>query len=396
MPPTRRALLAGAATAASAALAGCSFHNDDSGRAVTGPPSTAWPTRFGDSSGTAANDVAGVESDPIQQWPDRTLPQYEDGVFTADGGGFVIDTHTLTAVSPDGSVRWRSDAGYYGPVVLADDVVVAEEMDGGLVGLDRSSGERAWTTAGGDPEAVAGGAVVATIDPDSVAALTPGGDAAWSATDAASYAPVTAAADGTIVAAFVERYPSQPDTDEFAERSTVVAYDAESGAEQWRFALPGTVLRVAVRDGGVHVGANVRAEEGPLGAIQYVLSLADGHVESRYNHPGVTLHGLAVSDEHAFAVTGTTLRAFGSRLEPPDWEVTLPSDETSLAAAASAVYVTWPADADDGTVVAALDAANGEEQWRRTLSVEYAEVVGVTDGRVFVETSGTPGLYVLG
>lgn len=396
MVQTRRALLGSLAAAAAAGLAGCNALQREDERRIADPPATAWPTRYGGSSGTAANDVAAVESGATQQWPDRTLPQYDSGVFTADGGGFVLDTHTLTAVNPDGSVRWRSDAGYYGAVVLAGDVVVAESMDGGLVALERSSGERAWSVSAGEALAVVAGRLLARTDPETVASLTPGGETTWSGSEYSSYSPVTAVGDGTVVAVFTERYQAQPDTDEVAERSTVVAYDAAEGGEQWRFHVPGTVLRVAVRDGAVHVGANVRADEGPLGALQYVLSLSDGRAESRYTYPGVTLDALAVGDERVFAATERTLRAFGSRLGPPEWEQTLSSEVTSLAAAASSLYVTRPAEGGEATVVAALDAASGEELWRKPLPVGWAEVVGVTDGRVFVETSGTPGLYVFG
>lgn len=395
MPRSRRALLGGVAAATTAAVAGCSLLQR-AGQTVTEASSAAWPTRYGGSRSAAANDVAGIDGEPTRKWPERTLPHYDSGVFTADGGGFVIDTHTLTAVNPDGSVRWRSDAGYYGPVLLADEVVVAESMDGGLVALERSSGERAWSVSAGEALAVVAGRLLARTGPETVASLAPGGETTWSGSEYSSYSPVTAVGDGTVVAVFTERYRAQPDTDEVAERSTVVAYDAEHGGEQWRFHVPGSVLRVAVRDGDVHVGANVRADEGPLGALQYVLSLSDGRAESRYTYPGVTLDALAVGDERVFVATERTLRAFGSRLGPLEWEQTLSSEVASLSAAASSLYVTRPAEDGEATVLAALDAASGEELWRKPLPVGWAEVVGVTDGRVFVETGGTPGLYVFG
>lgn len=396
MSPSRRDVLAGSAVAALGALAGCTHFSDDGGRQLQRAAAGSWATEQGGGGATMSNDVAGIESEPTEQWPDRTLPQYDDGVFTADGGGFVLDAPTLTAVDPDGSVRWRSEAGYYGPLLLTDEVVVAEEMDGGLVGLDRASGERVWTTSSANPEEIAAGDVVGTTSTDSLAALEPGGGEVWSAAGDVSRAPLTSVGDGAVVAAFVETYGPQPGTETVAERTTVVAFDADSGDEQWRFTLPGTTLRLAVRDGDVHVAANVRAEKGPLGAIQYVLSLSEGEIVARYNHAGVTLSEFAVDDEHAFAVTGTTLSAFGPRLGPRDWEVTFPAEVTSVAAAASSVYVTGPEGHEAETVVAALNATDGEEQWRTTLPVDWAQVVGVTDGRLFVETSGTRGLYVLG
>lgn len=396
MPRSRRALLGGVAAATTAAVAGCSLLQHAGRQSVTSASAAAWPTRYGGSHSAAANDIAGIDGEPTRQWPDRTFPHYDSGAFTANGGGFVIDTHTLTAVNPNGSVRWRSDAGYYGPVLLADEVVVAESMNGGLVALKRSSGERAWSVSAGEALAVVAGRLLARTGPETVASLTPGGETTWSGSEYSSYSPVTAVGDGTVVAVFTERYRPQPDTDEVVERSTVVAYDAVEGGEQWRFHVPGTVLRVAVRDGDTHIGANVRADEGPLGALQYVLSLSDGRAESRYTYPGVTLDALAVGDERVFVATERTLRAFGSRLGPLEWEQTLSSAVASLAAAASSLYVTRPAEDGEATVLAALDAANGETRWQKTLPVGWAEVVGVTDGRVFVETSGTPGLYVFG
>ncbi len=396
MPRSRRALLGGVAAAATAAVAGCSFRSDSSGPRVSESPSTSWPTRSGGSRGTATNDVAGIDDEPTRQWPDRTLPHYDSGVFTASGGAFVVDTHTLTAIGPNGNVRWRSDAGYYGSVLLADEVVVAESMDGGLVALERSSGERAWSVSGGDPLAVASGRLVSRTGSETVAALAPSGDTAWSTSEPASYSPVTAATQETVVAAFTDRYRAQPDTEGVAERSTLVACDAAAGSEQWRFSVPGNVQRVAVRDDRVHVGTGVRDANGAFGAFQHVLALDDGSLEARRTYTGVWFDGLAVDSEHAFTATGTTVRALGPQLGGPNWEATLPARTTSLAAAASSVYVTWSPDRNEGTIVAALDATNGEEQWRKSLPVGWAEVVGVTDGRVFVETSETPGLYVLG
>ncbi|MUV61518.1 PQQ-binding-like beta-propeller repeat protein [Halobacterium sp. CBA1126] len=394
MVQTRRALLGGLATAAAAGLAGCNALQRGDERRVVEPASGAWATRYGGGRGTAANDVAGVDRDPTRQWRERTFPQYDAGVFTADGGGFVLDTHTLTAVNPDGSVRWRSEAGYYDPVVLADEVVVAESMDGGLDALARSSGDRVWSVSGGEALAVADQRLLARTATETVAAVAPSGDAAWSASEPASYSPVTAATQETVVAAFTDRYRAQPDTDGVAERSTLVAYDAATGSEQWRFSVPGNVQRVAVHDDRVHVGTGVRDVNGAFGAFQHVLSLDDGSQEARRTYTGVWFDGLAVDSEQAFTATGTTVRGLGPQLGGPNWESTLPARTTSLAAAASSVYVTWSP--DEGTVVAALDATSGEEQWRKSLPVGWAEVVGVTDGRVFVETSETPGLYVLG
>lgn len=397
MPRSRRALLSGIAATATAAAAGCSLLQHSSGKRVTEPPSAAWPTRYGGSRATAATDVASVDGEPTQQWPDRTLSQYEAGVFTTDGGGFVIDTETLTAVEPDGSVRWRSEAGYYPRVVLAGDVVVAESVEGGLVGLDRSSGERAWSVSGGDPLAVASGRLFARTGPEQVAALAPGGSTAWTASEHASHSPITAADDGTIVAAYSRRYRPQPNADnDNAAHSRLVAYDAESGDEQWQFDVSGSVQRLAVRDGLVHVGVAIRRNDRAFGALQYALSLDDGYTESRRGYPSVWFDGLAIDGDHAFTATGTTVRAFGPRLGAPDWETSLRARATSLAAAASSVYVTWSAGEDAGTVVAALDTADGGERWRKTLPVGWAEVVGVTAGRVFIRTSETPGLYVLG
>jgi outer membrane protein assembly factor BamB len=397
MPPSRRDVLAGSAVAALGALAGCShFSNDDAGRQLTPAAAAAWPTRHGGSGATATNDVSGVETEPTEQWPDRSLPQYEDGVFTADGGGFVLGMQTVSAIDPDGGVRWRSDARYYGPLLLTDEFVLAQEYEGGLVGLDRTTGERAWTTERADAQGIAAGDVVGTTSTDSLAALEPGGGEVWSAARDALRAPPISVGDGAVVAAFVERYRPQPGTETVAERTTVVAFDADTGDEQWRFTLPGTTQRLAVRDGDVHVVANVRGETAALGAIQYVLSLSDGEIVARYNHAGVTVSDIAVDDEHAFAVTEATLSAFGPRLGPRDWEVTFPGELTSVAAAGSSVYVAWLAEREGETVVAALNAADGEEQWRTTLPADWADVVGVTDGRLFVGTSGTHGLYVLG
>jgi outer membrane protein assembly factor BamB len=396
MPPSRRDVLAGSAVAALGALAGCSYLSNDESRQLQRAAAESWPTEQGGGGATKSNDVAGIEREPAQQWPDRTLPQYHDGVFTADGAGFVLGMQTVTAINADGSVRWRSDARYFGPLLLTNEFVLAQEYEGGLVGLDRTTGERAWGTERVDAQGIAAGDVVGTTSTDSLAALEPGGGEVWSATGDASRAPLTSGGDGTVVAAFVERYRPQPGTESVAERTTVVAFDADSGDEQWRFTFPGTTIRLAVRDGDVHVVANVRGETAALGAIQYVLSLADGEIVARYNHAGVTVSDIAIDDEHAFVVTEATLSAFGPQLGPLDWEVSFSTEVSSVAVAASSVYVTRPTEREKETVLAALDPADGEELWQKMLPVDYAVVAGVTDGRVFVDTTGTFGLVVFG
>ncbi|MCD2202322.1 outer membrane protein assembly factor BamB family protein [Halobacterium sp. KA-6] len=391
MPRSRRALLASTAAVAIGALAGCSRPFRGSRPGVTPTQSDAWATRHGGSSRTRASDAAAVSSDPAHQWRDTDFPQYDGGVFTAAGGGFVVDTHTVTAVAPDGSVRWRDDTGYYGQPLLTRDAVVVAAMDGSLVALDRASGERAWTGAEVSPTALAAGRILGADGSETVAAARPGGGTAWTRRSAhADYVPAVACGEETVLAAFTYRHQPRDDTTAMRNRSTVVAYDAGSGDVQWQFGVPGAVERLAVRNGRVYVGAGIR----DLGAVLSVLSLSEGRVAVRRTFLGAWLDGLTVTADRAVAAAGTTLVGFDERLDGRVWSESLPARPSSLATAASLVYATWSEPTDE-TVVAAFDAADGEREWQVTLTADWGYVAGVTDGRVFVATNDETGLHVL-
>ncbi|CQH51872.1 uncharacterized protein HHUB_1782 [Halobacterium hubeiense] len=391
MPRTRRALLASTAALATGAVAGCSGPLRESRPDATGA-SDAWATRHGGSRRTRASDAAAVTAAPARQWRDTDFPQYEGAVFTADGGAFVVDTHAVVAVAPDGGVRWRDDAGYYGQPLLTRDAVVADSMDGGLVALDRESGERAWTGAKVAPTALAAGRILGDAGSDTIAAARPGGGTAWSRGAAhADHVPAVACEGDTVVAAYTYRHRPRDDDTTARTRSTVVAYDADSGDVQWQFGVPGTVERLAVRDGWAHVGAGIRG----LGAVLSAVSLSEGRVAVRHTFPGAWFDGLTVAGDRAVAAAGPRLAGFDEHFDGPVWRESLPARPSSLAAAGSLVYATWGASAD-GTVVAAYDPADGTQQWRVTLPTDWGYVAGATDGRVFVAANDDSGLYALG
>ncbi|MFB6269663.1 MAG: PQQ-binding-like beta-propeller repeat protein, partial [Halobacterium sp.] len=390
-PRSRRAFLASGVAAAAGAFAGCSLPSRNGRQRVDAPAATAWATRYGGSRQTAASDVAGVTATPSRQWRDLDFPQYEGGVFTPSGGGFVVDTHAVTDVSPDGSERWRDDTGYYGPPLLTDGAVVVNSMREGLVALDRASGERAWTATDAAPLAVAAGRVAGRGGSEGLDAVTPGGSAAWSHqvahTDGAT---AVAAGDGTVVAAFSDRTLTQEDADHPETHSTVVALDAESGQRQWRFGVAGSVERLAVRNGRTYVATGVR----DLGALLYAVSLSDGEAVARRSFPRSWPDGLTMAGSRVVVASGTALHGYDPDLTGPDWRTSLPSRADSLAASMSLVYATWSRP-DDGTVLAAFNAADGTRRWRTTLPPDNGYVAGVTDGRVFVAGNDDTGLYAL-
>lgn len=401
MPLTRRALLAAAGTAASAALAGCSLLDDGGGRSLEAAADGAWPTRHGNNARTGYNDVAGVTEAPQRQWPDHAPMGVQGAAFAADGSAFVVHHSGVTAFDADGSIRWRPDTEYSGPL-LTERALAVQSSDGhSMAGISRESGERVWTADGSEPYALSDGRVVTSPESAAVGAIRVGAGKAWGRDAPArqyDFVSVLAATDDLVVVPYVSYYQPYPDAGYEEGRTALVAYDAASGDQRWRTDLQGPVDRVAVRDGLVHVGTHVRnTDSSAVAAFHYALAAQDGYVESRRVFPGATVDGFVVGPERVYVAAGSTLAGFDHHLGGPRWTSTLPSSAKSLAASGSTVYATWVVGErpDSRTVVAGFDAASGTELWRKSLPTPWGAVAGVTAGRVYIVGDGEVGLFAL-
>ncbi|WP_336022357.1 PQQ-binding-like beta-propeller repeat protein [Halobellus salinisoli] len=392
-------------------LAGCS-ENDGPGT-TSGAPATHTAT---ETSGAVLNCEL-----PKDGGTGKTNPQFQ---------GSAEHTGHIETTGPTGDVTtyWRRTPSRYEhsqPVVVADQVFVS--FAGDLVRLDRSTGDRHWTTdvghSGASTPAIYDGTAYVTVwnggenvDRGLTAVDADSGEIEWrGVTDADVTTSPATTEDGvfvgggyetTTVAAFdhdeTERW--RHDLDEYAstpavaERmavygsggDSVVAYDAVSGERRWTVDTDGnTTAAPTVADGRVLIGTRA----GTL----YALDIEDGSEEWTFDLPGPVRRSVAVADGRVVVSTEegfVSVDSTGSHR----WTEAGISDATDPIIAGNTVYF------GDGRTVRALSLDDGAELWSfRTRERTYTDVVlqgiraapTVTNGVVVVATQAGD-VYALG
>lgn len=338
-----RAVLACAALCAfAAALAACSGDDTDAdagsggagAEAAAGAPAGDWPRVGFDLANTrAAPDEtigAGDVADIAPAWQLGGVKGVTGTPVVADGTVYVGDwtSHVRALDAATGEERWAHDleSRYVGgSVVVDDDHVYVGTFDARIVALDRATGEPVWET---------------DLDPNPKAVVFG--------------SPVVA--DGLVVTgvgSFEVFVPSDPPT----FRGTVVALDAATGAEAWRF---------QVTDEAAGEGAGVSVWSSPaVDRERGVLYIGTGQAYS--------LPAPARSDSLVALDLATGEEVWHRQFTAGDaWSVALPS---GLDADVGAVPNLLTADGTDAVGVGdkagtyrALDRDTGEILWEAPLT----------------------------
>ena len=398
--------------AVAAGVAACSGGDDTgagSGEAAAETATGEWARVGFDLANTRATDDESIGVDDV----DDLAPAWAlDGVTGVSGTPAVVDgtvyvgdwtSHVRALDAATGEERWAHDleSSYVGGSVAVDgDVVYVGTFDARIVALDRATGELAWET---------------DIDPYPKAVVFG--------------SPVVA--DGLVVTgvgSFEVFVPSDPPT----FRGTVVALDADTGDEVWRFHVTdeaaGEGAGVSVwsspaidRERGVLYIGTGQAYSLPAPARSdslVALDLATGEeVWHRQFTAGdawsVALPTGRDADVGAmpnlFTVDGTdavgvgdkagTYRALDRDSGEILWEAPLTEGGlqggvmASAAVADRTVYVTSNAASQDADLVA-LDADSGDEVWRIGVGAHVTGPVTWANGMLFLaDDSGRIAAY---
>jgi len=154
---------AAAGVAAAGGLAGCTGPLRTLGGGPTSPATATADAQFrGDPTRRGIAPDATVPESVRVNWE---VPDVNTGDHTAakaspvlaPNGDVVVpgDTGEVRAVTPDGEVRWRTDAtdttrGFHGTPTIANDTIYVGAYDGNLYAFDLESGEQYWRVQLGD------------------------------------------------------------------------------------------------------------------------------------------------------------------------------------------------------------------------------------------------------
>jgi outer membrane protein assembly factor BamB len=346
-PVTRRALLAGVGSLATAGVASAGGDGTDvhgskrrvEDRTTTVSDGTAgadWPSVCLDAANTGyAPDRQAPTAGASVAWSVDTGEWVGAGPVVADGTVFFgSDDQRVYAVDAEsGTVRWTRDvAGSPSTPSVIDGTVYVGSFDGNLYALSAADGTVEWTaeTNGYDPfgtaTTVADGTVYAgRLDSGLYAVSTADGTVEWTYDAGGTVDAAPAVADGRVYLG--------------SDSGRVAALDAAAGTERWTVETD-DIVRVgpAVTDGVVYVGG----DDGLLRA----LDAADG--TERWTHEFA--EGVRASP----AVSGDTVYA-----------------------------------ASQTGVVTALAAADGEQRWTQQVFGTFAPPVVVGDHLYVGSATGT-------
>ncbi len=402
--------------AAGLVAAACAGGDDDGGGggaaapADEAPPPAEW-VRVGLDlantravAGETALDVDNV-GDLAPVWDVRGLDGMSGTPIVSDGVVYFGDWtgHVRALRTEDGSEVWNRELGNRyigGSVALDDDRVYSGTFDGRIVALGRDNGEPVWDTQVGDhPKAVIFGSPVVV--------------------------------DGLVVvgvASFEVFATGNPNT----FRGHIVALDAETGAEQWRFYV---TAGDATQAAGVSIWSSpaIDTERGvlyigtgqsyglPASPLSDSLLALDLHTGEEVWHTQFTADDAWTLAEptgldadvgampNLFQVDGKdavgagdkagTYRALDRETGEILWEAPLTRGGTqggvmaSAAVAGGTVYVTSN-DASRDADMAALDVDTGEERWRVEVGAHITGPVTWANGVLYVsDDSGRIAAY---
>jgi polyvinyl alcohol dehydrogenase (cytochrome) len=322
-----------------AAVAGCSG-DDDSGPAGAGTDADAsaaaaeWSRVGADPANTRAADDDTIGTGDVAAlspaWELAGVKGLTGTPVVVDGTVYVGDwtSHVRALDAATGDERWAHDldSGYVGgAVAVDDDHVYVGTFDARIVALDRATGEPAWSTE------------VATY-PKSVVFGSP------------------VVVDGLVITgigSFEVFVPSDPAT----FRGSVVALDAATGAEAWRF---------QVTDEAAGEGAGVSVWSSPaIDEDRGVLYVGTGQA---YSVPAP-----ARSDGLVALDVRTGREVWHRQFTAGDaWSVALPSGLDADVGAMPNLFTVGDTDAvgvgDKAGTYRALDRATGEILWEAPLT----------------------------
>lgn len=343
----------------------------------------------------ARRDGSGSPVDDGDDWP-------QFGHDAANAG------HAPDATGPTtGEVAWSFDAGTptgnSSPLLVDGTVHAAGTGDPGTVhAIDAATGEsrRSFEPAGwpGDAPAYADGRLyLATWGKRAYALDADDGSVEWDVDLGHRVKAAPTVVDGTVYVGTVGDGPLvvDGDTDEDAfEACALVALDADSGEERWRYDEFGRKERVeaapAVADGTVFFGTGddaMVAVDAATGEEQWRRSLDDGVYAAPAVADGsvhVALHG-GGSVQALDAATGEvrwTAGTGGGNLKAS------PAVAGGVVYALASRFVGCAGDCEEDRpesagFLTAIDAATGERRWRYRTEPDTRSAPAVVDGTVY-------------
>lgn len=241
---------------------------------------------------------------------------------------------SINAIRMDGSSEWRTaaDLAPNSTPLVTGDVLIAGGRGGAIQAFDAANGAARWNVRTGDelPRAAAGDethAYIGSHDGRLYAIEAATGATAWTLDAAADHFATPAIRDGRVLAMAAT-----------SDDASLLAVDAASGVERWRFVPPdGRGLHSpSVDDGAVYISSD---------RSFYALDPDDGSV--------------------AWAREGERWNTAG------------------IAIADSALYAF-----ESGGTLHAMDARTGSEVWRLYVGGDVATGTTIADGRLIIGTDG--------
>lgn len=404
-PTSRRAFLA---AIGATALAGCLSGTAPEGRTTTSQttesePTTTEPTPNQE---TAAPDESGAS------WPQ----------FGADARNTGY-APSATGPKSDATLAWRFDAETptmnTSPVVADGTVYAPGSGDPGyLHALDAETGEQLWRFepagyASSAPAVADGVLYVGTWGKRFYAIDAETGDEVWSVEVGHRFGSSSSVVhDGTVYVGTTGDGPmvvSGPEDEEEFEACALLALDAETGDERWRYDDFGEKDNIdsspAVADGRVYFGGEhaVRALDADSGAVAWTREISTHPQSSPTVGDGVVYYGAPLDGQNED--------------EPPArvWALDAETGETVWTAGIEDISLRTSPAVADGTVYAAassqrvcagvggdgesncsgetrgqlyaIDAASGERRWTAEIRTDTRSSPAVADGVVYVGCS---------
>jgi len=357
---------------------------------------TDWPLPDFDAQGTSYNqNPVGPRSTPDERWR-RTVPHPTGRPVVAGGRVFLPTLGGLRTFALDGSPGWtlppaadRSTAWVTGPAVHDGTAYIGTDDSRSLLALSAADGSERW-------RADVGGVSVSPVpdhDWETVFVGTRDGTVARVGTDSGEirwttsvFGPVTSlAANGGVAYVGTEAGELYALFEDAVRRTSGSRTQSGGGRGLWRRKLPGSVVDVALGNGG------------PVYATTFgggTFELADGlhtgrtrwHVDS-----GPSNDSLVVGADTLYGADGGGLVAMSRHGEGRRWSLE-GSFSAGMAGAGDTLYV----GGEDG--VSAYRAGGGvglgglrfdARRWHVDVGGSVTRGLAVADGTVFVPVGGT-------
>lgn len=321
------------------------------------------------------------------------------------------DQNEVVAFPPDGSETWRVPLGEPGrglPGGLdTDGRYVFAAATVGLVALDPADGSQAWSipvqqqavsgATGAHTPAVVGSHVYAVLNSSAdgrsierslVAADAETGAEAWRVTldPTLPAGPVSASSDTVVV---------------WDGRGTLFALAPEDGSERWQ---------LTVEDLGLPPESQASLDADMLvtslvGGLVVALSIEDGSRLWEFEPPSGMTAAVTLQGDRVFVNGVTELYALDSADGALVWSAPVqpvppPFEYRPVPAVTEGLVILGTSDVDIAAGLIAFDASDGSEQWRTEVEIFGALLSPiVSGGRVYApafDVNGEGGLYAFG